>query len=223
MVFYGEFRTQWIFEWISTAKGQIGAERNTKMKVVDLSDWNDQVNWNHLKENHGVEGVIVKISEGRTLSELYAKHIASAVANGLPWGVYCYTHAQTTERAKEEAEVVMEALKSLGFGKPSLDIWFDVEDGDVLSLDAGAITANCSAFITACNSKDYSAGLYASLYTFIDCISVSALADYVPYWCAQYDRQCDFLSHYPKNRLQAWQYTDHYEIDGNFYDMNEWY
>lgn len=45
------------------------------MNVVDLSDWNDYINWSHMIDE-GVEGVIVKISEGRTLSELHGKHSA---------------------------------------------------------------------------------------------------------------------------------------------------
>lgn len=75
------------------------------MNIIDVSDWNDHINWSHMI-SEGVEGVIVKISEGRTLSELHGKHIAGAAVRGLPWGVYCYTHAQTTERAEEEAAVV---------------------------------------------------------------------------------------------------------------------
>ena len=84
------------------------------MNVIDLSDWNDHINWSHMIDE-GVEGVIVKISEGRTLSELHGKHIAGASARGLPWGVYCYTHAQTTDRAKEEAQTVIDALDTLGY------------------------------------------------------------------------------------------------------------
>ena len=193
------------------------------MKVIDISDWNDQINWEHVIETHHVEGVIVKISEGRTLSELYADHIAAAVEHGLPWGVYCYTHAQTAERAKEEAEVVLNAIEALGYGVPELGIWYDVEDGDVVSLSKADVTAICSAFITACNHRDYSAGIYASLCTLTDNIDVKALAPYVPYWCAQYDRLCDFEEYFPGNNLKGWQYTDSYEIDGAYYDMNEWY
>ena len=36
----------------------------------------------------------------RTLSELHSKQIAGAAARGLKWGVYCFSHAQTTERAE---------------------------------------------------------------------------------------------------------------------------
>ena len=36
------------------------------MKVVDISGWNTDIDWSRLMDE-GVEGVIVKISEGRTL------------------------------------------------------------------------------------------------------------------------------------------------------------
>ncbi len=193
------------------------------MKVIDISDWNDRINWDDAINRHHIEGVIVKISEGRTLSELYADHIAAAAEHGLPWGVYCYTHAETTERAEEEAAVVMDAIESLGYGTPELGIWYDVEDGNVLAHSKDDVTAICSAFIVACNHRDYSAGIYASFYTFLDNIDLQALASYVPCWCAQYDRICDFEKYFPDRRLTAWQYTDSYEMDGAYYDASEWY
>lgn len=192
------------------------------MKVIDISDWNDHVNWSHMIDE-GVEGVIVKISEGRTLSELHGKHISAAAARGLPWGVYCYTHAKTAARAEEEAEAVMDALNALGCA-PELGIWFDVEDPEVLALDKENLTAVCSAFISACNAKDYQAGIYASLYILETSIGVEDLADYVPYWCAQYGTsECGFRDSYPDNILAGWQWTDCYSIGGENYDMSEWY
>ena len=38
------------------------------MKVIDVSDWNDNIDWSNVTYA-GVEGVIVKISEG-----LYERH-----------------------------------------------------------------------------------------------------------------------------------------------------
>lgn len=192
------------------------------MNVIDLSDWNENVDWSRFID-HGIGGVIVKISEGRTLSELFAKNIAGSAARGLPWGVYCFSRAQTTERAEEEAQVVIDALETLGYGAPDLGIWFDVEAPEVIGQDSDDVTAVCSAFISACNAAGYSAGIYASLSTLTDCINVNDLADYVPYWCAQYAEKCDFLDYYPDNRLAGWQCADSYIIDGNTYDMSVWY
>lgn len=192
------------------------------MLVTDLSDWNDHINWSHMIDE-GVEGVIVKISEGRTLSELHGKHIAGAAACGLLWGVYCYTHAQTTERAEEEAAVVIGALETLGYGAPPLGIWIDVEAPETIGQDREDVTAICSAFISACNAAGYRAGIYASLSTLTDCLNLNDLADYVPAWCAQYDDECNFYDYFPGRILQGWQFTDAFEIDGRIYDMSEWY
>ena len=192
------------------------------MNVIDLSDWNENVDWSRFID-HGIGGVIVKISEGRTLSELFAKNIAGAAARGLLWGVYCYTHAQTTERAEEEAAVVIAALETLGYGAPPLGIWIDVEAPEVIGQDPDDVTAICSAFISTCNAAGYSAGIYASLSTLTDCLNLNDLADYVPTWCAQYDDECNFYDYFPGRILQGWQFTDAFEIDGRIYDMSEWY
>ena len=192
------------------------------MLVTDLSDWNDHINWSHLIDA-GVGGAIVKISEGRTLTELHGKHIAGAEARGLPWGVYCYTHAQTTERAREEAKKVLEALEALGYGKPLLGIWLDVEAPEVIGQDKEDVTAICSAFISECNAAGYSAGIYASLSTITDRMNLDDLADYVPYWCAQYNDECNFHDYFPGRILHGWQFTEKFEIDGRNYDMSEWY
>lgn len=192
------------------------------MNVIDLSDWNENVDWSRFID-HGIGGVIVKISEGRTLSELFAKNIARAAARGLPWGAYCYTHAQTTERAREEASRVIEALNALGYGTPPLGIWFDIEAQEVIEQDRDDVTAICSAFISECNAAGYSVGIYASLSTITDCMNLDDLADYVPVWVAQYAGACDFHDYYPSRILAGWQYTDSFEIDGSKYDMSEWY
>ena len=192
------------------------------MLVTDLSDWNDHINWSHLIAA-GVGGAIVKISEGRSLTQLHGKHIAGAEARGLPWGVYCYAHAQTTERAREEANRVIEALNALGYGTPPLGIWFDVEAPEVIGQDREDVTAICSAFISECNAAGYSAGIYASLSTITDCMNLDDLADYVPVWIAQYAGACDFHDYFPNRILAGWQYTDSFEIDGRKYDLSEWY
>ena len=192
------------------------------MKVIDVSDWNDNIDWSTIIDA-GVKGVIVKISEGRTLSELHGKHIAAAVARGLKWGVYAFTHAQSADRAVQEANVVINALGSLGYGDPPLGIWLDLEAPETINLDPDDVTAICSAFVSECNAAGYECGIYGSYSTLTDCMYPYDLADYVPYWCAQYAEECDFMDYYPDKRLAGWQCTDSYNIDGNNYDLSVWY
>lgn len=192
------------------------------MKVIDISDWNENIDWSAILDE-GVEGVIVKISEGRALTELYENHIAACAVYNLKWGVYCYTHALTTERAEEEAEVVCNAIEEMGYGAPPLKIWFDVEDNEVLDRSNEEVTAICSSFISTCNSYGFSAGIYANYYTLRDQINCYDLAEYVPYWVADYSSTpYDFKNENPNLRVVGVQYTQEYKIRNNFYDMSKW-
>ena len=191
------------------------------MKVIDVSDYQTNIDWSKVIDE-GVQGVIVKISEGRTLSELHGKHIAGASARGLKWGVYCYSHAQTTDRAKEEAQTVIDALETLGYGTPPLGIWLDLEAPEVIGQDREDVTAICSAFISTCNAAGYECGVYGSYSTLTDCINVNELADYVSYWVAEYGDDNDFKDEKPGLRVVGWQFTESYDIGGKLYDMSEW-
>ena len=55
------------------------------------------------------------------------------------------------------------------------------------------------------------------------CMNLDDLADYVPTWCAQYDDECNFYDYFSSRILAGWQYTDSFEIDGQKYDLSEWY
>ena len=71
------------------------------MKVIDISDWSENLNWNLIGQIE--DGVIIKISEGRTLASMFDEHFSDASAAEMTWGVYCVSHATTVERAEEEA------------------------------------------------------------------------------------------------------------------------
>ena len=192
------------------------------MKVIDVSDWNDNIDWSTIVDA-GVGGVIVKISEGRTLSELHGKHIAAAAARGLKWGVYAFTHAQSADRAVQEADVVINALSSLGYGDPPLGIWLDLEAPETIGLDPDDVTAICSAFISECNAAGYQCGIYANYDTLTNHMYPYGLADYVPYWVAEYGSyDNDFKDENPGLRVVGWQFTESYNIGGKLYDMSEW-
>lgn len=74
------------------------------MLVTDLSDWNDHINWSHLIAA-GVSGAIVKISEGRSLTQLHGKHIAGAEARDCRGALIATrTHKLPSEQEKKQIE-----------------------------------------------------------------------------------------------------------------------
>lgn len=189
---------------------------------LDLSDFQESINWDDIA-NNGVEGIIIKINEGGTLMDCYNDFIDKCDQLGIPWGAYCFTHATTTDRAKYEAQVLLDALNGR---TPQLGVWYDIESQESLDADA---TALCSAFICTINEVGIPCGIYASSLNFCDsCINPRALDAYVQYWVADYRGYCQFVNDYPEYLLAGWQYSDKGDIgcDGvscHSVDLNEWY
>ena len=52
------------------------------MKVVDISAWQEHVDWQGLIDA-GVEGVIIKLGERDTLDTMFVEHVNHAVEYGL--------------------------------------------------------------------------------------------------------------------------------------------
>lgn len=186
-------------------------------KVIDVSYWQKDIDWQAVVAA-GVQGVIIKICEGCTPEETFWQHLNNVKALGLDWGVYIYSHATADAEAAAEANEVLYLLQG---DVPPMGVWFDFEAPECLSC--ADPTAVCSRFISDLNAQGLTAGVYGSLSTLTDVINVNALADYVPWWCAQYDVQCDFKSYYPNKILAGWQYSQSEYIGNTNVDMNEWY
>lgn len=191
------------------------------MKLVDISAWQEKVDWEGIV-NEGIEGVIVKLGENGALDEMFIDHVNNAVANGLKYGIYFYSDATTPDEARNEAIWVNDQVKTYLNGIcPELGIWFDAEDK---KMQKGDVTAACSAFISYLNEQGYTyVGVYSS-YNWLanGIIDMAQLADYVPYWVAQYNRVCDLKIEQPNKIIRIWQYTDHYS-DQLPYDGNKYY
>ena len=201
------------------------------MKVIDVSSWqadddgNSTVDWQALVDE-GIEGVIIKLGENGKLDDAFTSHANKAAEYGIKTGVYVYSHASSVEEAKAEADWTDEQIQMYLNGVcPELGIWFDAEDKDMIG---GDVTAVCSAFISTLNEKGYQyVGIYSGWKWLSDesgeqQIHMDQLADYVPYWVAQYNSICDLKDEQPGKLIRMWQYTDHYS-DSLPYEGNEYF
>ena len=192
------------------------------MKGIDVSYHNGVVDWQAVAAA-GVEFVIVRLGWGnRHLDEKFLANVNGAKAAGLKIGIYYYSYALEVEAAKAEAKFVKEILQDNSLN-PELGIWLDMEDADGYKERNGmpdnqTITDMCSAFICSLNEAGYrQVGIYASYSWLTGVIDTSQLADYVPYWNAQWGSSNDF----PPARM--WQFTDSLAINGQTFDGNEYY
>lgn len=191
------------------------------LKGIDVSENNGYVDWSAIKAA-GIDFAIIRLGYGNNhLDSAFYRNVNSAAEAGLKIGVYYYSYALDAEAAKHEARFVAAVLNDAGLLQHMLamGIWFDIEDADGYKANHGMptnqiITDMCSAFICELNSNGYWCGIYASYDWLRNRIDTKQLADYVPYWCAQWGNQCDW----PDARM--WQYTDSYNIDGQMFDGN---
>ena len=188
------------------------------MKGIDISAWQEEVNWQGLKDN-GFKFVIVKLGENGKLSSSFVEQINAAVDNGMKVGVYYYTRATTADDAASDADFVADAIKTYLNGTvPEMGIWYDMEDSSILNTGAD-ITGLCKTFLDQMQINGLTAGVYSSynwLTNYIDAAALNA-----PVWVAQYNSQDDFTAEHPEVNVLMWQFTDHVSddlpYDGNVY------
>lgn len=204
--------------------------------VIDLSDFQGNGHGQPLIDFEtspvALGGCILKVSEGCSLQEMYPAFIHQAREYHIPIGAYCYTHAQTTDRAKQEAQVLIGALQSQGITSLPLGIFIDIEAAEVLAMDKDDITACASAFINQCANMGFTnGGIYASSGRLLSgysgsrvgWIDISQLADYVPYWVAQYGGTFTWQQDNPGKICAGHQYTESFDFNGTQVDMSEWF
>ncbi|MGE9134023.1 GH25 family lysozyme [Lacticaseibacillus paracasei] len=117
---------------VATKRFAIGDTSVPHVDAVDVAsyqNWMTQGNYNTLKSK-GVKSAIVKISEGSSYANPYAKTSITYARNaGLQVGVYHYARFNSTSSAASEARKVISTMTSLGMAK-STRIFADMEDAD---------------------------------------------------------------------------------------------
>ena len=175
---------------------------------IDVSRWNEEINWNKVKDA-GVKYAIIRAGyrgsvTGALVEDWYfKKNVEAATAAGIPVGLYFFTQATNEVEAVEEASMVISLCKDYDITYP---IFIDTEsaggEGRADALDAKTRTAVCQAFCETIRSSGYQAGIYASKNWLINNIDTSILPDDIYIWLAEYGDATTYNGKY-----HMWQYT----------------
>ena len=175
---------------------------------IDVSRWNEEINWNKVKDA-GIKYAIIRAGyrgsvTGALVEDWYfKKNIEGAKAAGIPIGLYFFTQATTEVEAVEEASMVLSMCKDYDITYP---IFIDTEgaggEGRADGLDKKTRTAVCQAFCQTIRSGGYQAGIYASKNWFMNHIDTSVLPDDIYIWLAEYGDAVTYGGKY-----HMWQYT----------------
>ena len=175
---------------------------------IDVSRWNEDINWEKVKEV-GIEYAIIRAgyrgsATGALVEDKYFRqNIEGALKAGVPVGLYFFTQAVTEVEAVEEASMVLALCKEYDITYP---IFIDTEkageNGRANELDKKTRTAVCQAFCETIRNGGYKAGIYASKNWYENKLNMDILPDDIYIWLAQYGDEVTYGGKY-----HMWQYT----------------
>lgn len=190
-------------------------EKKTKWKGIDVSDWQDKIDWVKVK-NDGIDCAIIRYADGDTLDKRFKENMKGAIAAGLHVGCYIFSRAKTKAQAEKEAERLFNAAKPYATDMP---LYIDLEVGS-LSKYADTVAA---AFLNKMKVLGGWGGVYANLNWWEHYLTKTA-TNYSasPFWIAQYN---DKITHKNPKLFGIWQYSSKGSVSGikGKVDMDEVY
>lgn len=184
------------------------------LKGIDISVWQSGFTNFEPFKNAGYGYVICKISEGQSTDRCFEQHYGNCVKSNIPVGVYVFSHATNTSKARAEAEY---ALKILNGRKLGLPIFMDLEASDINYGWNVDITPVALAFGEVIKSAGYKWGVYANQSWMANKLDIDLLREAgAMIWCAKYSDEK------PTVYCDIWQYSDNGTVPGFSHkvDMN---
>ena len=183
---------------------------------VDVADYQGDVDWQQVASS-GVRFAIVRVggrgygSSGETYIDGYfAKNIEGASAAGLKVGVYFFSQAVNTDEARQEAQLVIDAL---GGFEPSLPVFFDWErigydEARTDGVTGEELTELACAFCKTIEKAGLQAGVYMNPDLAYNSYTLKRLCDYT-LWYAYPAHSPDFYYAH-----ELWQYSFEGSVPG---------
>ena len=192
----------------------LGFANGTGKLGIDVSRWNQTIDWEKVKEE-GIEFAIIRCgyrgatSGSLVLDPMYEDNIKGAIEAGIPVGVYFFTQAVSEVEAIEEASMVIHLIEDYDVDYP---VFLDSESaggkGRADALGADERTRYHKAFLATIASAGYETGVYASRNWLNNRLDVTQLSQY-KIWLAEYADAPTYDKYY-----DMWQYTSKGSVNG---------
>ena len=178
-------------------------------KGIDVSYHQGTVDWKKVKAD-GVEFAIIRCGLGMDQTNQddtqWLNNVKGCEENGIPYGVYLYSYADTVEKASSEADHVLRLIKGHTLQYP---VYYDIEDKSVLGkVSTEQLGKIAETFVNKIKAAGYQVGVYSNKYNF-ETYLTSTVFDQWNKWVAQYNASCTYNKKY-----QIWQATDTGTVDG---------
>lgn len=186
----------------STTKKATTTKKSTTYKVIDVSEWQGNIDWKKVKAD-GIVGAIIRYADGDYVDKNFDKNMKNAKANGLHVGAYIFSRAKTKAQAEKEAKRLYDACKKY---KPDMPLYIDLEDNS-LSKYADTVAL---AFIAKIKALGGNPGVYANLSWWNNHLIKTAKTKPIM-WLAQYN---DKMTYKDSSAVGMWQYSSKGKVKG---------
>lgn len=123
--------------------------------LIDVSQHQGTINWDQVKSH--IDGAILRCGYGMDIAsqddKQWARNVEECERLGIPYGVYIYSYATNTDRAKSEAQHVLRLIQG---HKLTYPVYFDIEEPGT----EGAAVDNAIAFGDIIEAAGYWCGVY---------------------------------------------------------------
>lgn len=169
--------------------------------IIDVSEHNGKIDWAKVAPH--IDGAIIRIGYGQNSEgqddKRAAENIQGCTENGIPYGIYLYSYADTREKVRGE---IAHTLRWVDKTHPKLGVWYDLEERSCRAMFPYCITMFNSVYGGA-------GGIYMSA------SDAKAYLKTGRKWIASWGKNDGFLpSAKHKPDADFWQYTSKARIPG---------
>lgn len=199
------------YKYFDVKKAEQMNQERTLRKGIDVSVYQDEIDWDKVKKTGNVEFAIIKAGYGKLPTQIdpwFERNYQECKRVGIPVGAYWYSYATTPEEARQEADLFLSTIKGKKFEYP---VAYDVEEQRCFG--------RADEIVQAFAEKLEAAGYYVALYAY-----KSALENYFSEQLRQ--RYDVFLSHVNVKQSDycgdygVWQYSWKGNVDGIVGDVD---
>ena len=195
--------------WPTNIQGAVGYG-------IDVSEHQGVIDWAKAKAA-GVDYAIIRCGYGQNQTDQDDKYwyinADACEKNGIPFGTYLYSYANTVAKAKSEAQHVLRLVKGYNLSYP---IYYDLEDTIQSNLTKTQIADIAEAFCDTIEDAGYEVAIYSSLDWFNNYLTDSRFNQWDK-WVAQWNTTCSYTGNY-----SMWQCSSQGRVNGinGYVDLN---
>ena len=222
---YSSYST-WKKGYGTSYMGIVSGSTTTKVKIsgvervgVDVSKWQGDIDWDKVAAA-GIDFAIIRCGYGSNKSSqddaYFVQNVEGALDAGIEIGVYLYSYATSTSKAKSEANHVLRMLDEAGLDPSDLDlpVFLDMEDSDQAECSESALGKIAKTFCDAIEDEGWEAGIYANKNWWENYLTDDAFSENGWYkWVARYPASTSLTSTGVSD-TDIWQFTSQGTVPG---------